>query len=426
MPKLTKAVVDRSSFDPKGAAWQVVWDSELVGFGLRLQPPSRKKPNGDRVYVVRYRNAEGKKRYLTLGRHGEVTTEQARRLAREKMASVWAGEDPQEKKRQAREEPDDDTFHALATAYVTQYAAAKRKSWRTDAARLLADPDDVQGADAKQARLEAPIRKLHHLRPGHDSREDFEDALRGVHEAIGQRAPVEADRVVQTVNAVLNWHAKRRRVPSSFMNIASLIELNGWQRREAHVRTGELAAFAAGASRLSLQWRAAAWLMLLTGSRSKSEVLSLRWENVHLHVGEFTYPMTKNGGAHTLPITPAVRTIFERLPRTSDWVFPARRDLSKPRQDSRKAFRKLNSDGAFVDRITPHALRHTARTYLEAKLRIPRSTVNAALNHADDGMAATYTHVNLDDVREALGELERFILSEAGIDSFDRYLQGPK
>ena len=91
-------------------------------------------------------------------------------------------------------------------------------------------------------------------------------------------------------------------------------------------------------------------------------------------------------------------------------------------QDGRKTFAKLRDAGGFVDKITPHALRHTARTCLEAKLRIPRSTVNAVLNHADEGMAATYTHVGLDDIRGALIELEHFLFDKAGIDDFAEYL----
>ena len=59
---LTKADVDKAKYDPEGKTWQVVMDDELKGFGLRLLG------SGQKSFIVRYRNAEGKTRILTLGR----------------------------------------------------------------------------------------------------------------------------------------------------------------------------------------------------------------------------------------------------------------------------------------------------------------------------------------------------------------------
>ena len=66
----------------------VFWDSELSGFGVRVYP------SGSKVYVVQTR-ADGKAaKRVTVGRHGIVTAEEARRRAALIVARIKAGEEP--------------------------------------------------------------------------------------------------------------------------------------------------------------------------------------------------------------------------------------------------------------------------------------------------------------------------------------------
>ena len=71
--KLTKRSVEGLG---SGSSDLVVWDEELASFGVRV------KASRVRSYLVRYRNASGRWRRLTLGRHGVITADQARRRAR--------------------------------------------------------------------------------------------------------------------------------------------------------------------------------------------------------------------------------------------------------------------------------------------------------------------------------------------------------
>ena len=70
--------------------------SEVKGFGLRVLP------SGLKTFVVQYRNAEGIKRRMNLGRFGVLTVDTARDLAKLKLAEVIVGEDPADKVRQVR------------------------------------------------------------------------------------------------------------------------------------------------------------------------------------------------------------------------------------------------------------------------------------------------------------------------------------
>ena len=81
---ISKRTVDGLSVEARDA---VFWDRELAGFGVRVYPSGRK------IYVVQSRGPGGSKR-ITLGRHGELTVEQARKQAVAVIDRIKRGENP--------------------------------------------------------------------------------------------------------------------------------------------------------------------------------------------------------------------------------------------------------------------------------------------------------------------------------------------
>ncbi len=67
--KLTKRAVESLGI---GQADILVWDDTLRGFGVKVTP------KGARVYLLQY-SFGGRSRRVTIGRHGDLTVEQARR-----------------------------------------------------------------------------------------------------------------------------------------------------------------------------------------------------------------------------------------------------------------------------------------------------------------------------------------------------------
>ena len=88
MTKLQYKSISRRTVEALSVAKDTVfWDNELTGFGVRVYP------SGARVYVVQSRGPSGLKR-VTVGRHGVISADQARRRAALILARIKAGEDP--------------------------------------------------------------------------------------------------------------------------------------------------------------------------------------------------------------------------------------------------------------------------------------------------------------------------------------------
>ncbi|MBT5523060.1 MAG: integrase arm-type DNA-binding domain-containing protein, partial [Rhodospirillaceae bacterium] len=89
MPKLTKRVVDAAKADPSGHYF--IWDEEMPGFGIRILM------SGKKTYQIQYRHG-GRTRRNSIGMHGTVTPEEARKHARELLGRVAKGENPAEER----------------------------------------------------------------------------------------------------------------------------------------------------------------------------------------------------------------------------------------------------------------------------------------------------------------------------------------
>ena len=108
MPKLTKRYVD--NLDVRDADY-IAFDTEICGFGIRVFPTGRKS------YLIQYRNG-GRTRRLALGKHGALTTEEARKEAAKRLGDVAKGEDPSALKRKHQQGP---TVKALYEKFMVEH-----------------------------------------------------------------------------------------------------------------------------------------------------------------------------------------------------------------------------------------------------------------------------------------------------------------
>ncbi len=128
--RLTKRYVEEAR---PSARETLHWDGELRGFGLRVMP------SGIRAYFIQYRDRGGHTRKLALGRHGVITAEQAREMARQHLAAVARGENPSVDRKRDRHE----ARHAQSVGAVIEefldFVEKRRKPTTFESYRNVAD-----------------------------------------------------------------------------------------------------------------------------------------------------------------------------------------------------------------------------------------------------------------------------------------------
>src|SRR5689334_13607682 len=168
-----------------------VWDRDLKGFGLRVQP------TGEKSYVVKYRVGSGRNaatRRVTLGQAGKLTPHEARKLAKSTLGAVAHGHDPAALKAAERRAA---TLKELAGLFLSEHVEAKRKpataAHYRDILQRIVLPEI--GSRQSQKVTTADVVRLH----------------------IGmKKQPYQANRMLAVVGSLYAFAGKRRLVPTGF------------------------------------------------------------------------------------------------------------------------------------------------------------------------------------------------------------------
>jgi len=390
--RLTKTAVDGLKATDRDL-W--VWDETLPGFGVRA------RPTGVRTYFVQYRNAAGRSRRLSLGRHGVLTAEQARRLALEKLGAVAGGRDPLAEKQAARaahaasERPL--TIDALADRWLEHQRAMVSKGKLRDRTRR-----EYERQLRAEIRPRLGRRRLADLTPA--------DAL-ALHDALADR-PTLANRVVNLLSALWRWAEDQGFV--SGPNPCRRVERNEERRRARHLTHAELARLGAALGELAsprgrrpplVPPRIAALIRLiaLTGCRP-GEIKTLRWDRIDLGRRVLHLRNAKTGDRDVWLAEPAL-AVLRGLPSVegSAFVFPSRHKAREPRPvgEFRKPWKAL-LEAAQIPHTEPYVFRHTFASEAESLGLSPYLTgelLGHSLRRRD--MTRGYVHHVPEDVRRA-------------------------
>lgn len=145
MPKISKQTIEAAAVPEKGDFY--IWDTELPGFGVRIQASGRK------TFIVRYRTRDRKnQRKVTLCRCADAPPDKARAMAREVFQTVATGGDPAMDRKPVKVETVN-TLEAMFQARIA-YMRAKGTTNATEVERVLLLSED-NAADAL-GRQEAP------------------------------------------------------------------------------------------------------------------------------------------------------------------------------------------------------------------------------------------------------------------------------
>jgi integrase len=344
---------------PAGKDEEFFWDA---GFGVRL----RRSPDGSvrRTYVAQC-CVDGRTRRETVGPADRLTFAQAREAARQLLARVTLGHDPQ-REREERRARAALTFRRAAEAYL-------------DARRGELRPASVKAATLYL--VGDAFKPLHAMPLAAVARADVAAGIATIARGRGNATAAAARRALSAMYA---WA------------VAS-----GWAESNPVIGTLAPSQGPAGDRVLSDAELAAVWravdgesdfgrcvrLLILLGSR-RSEVGGMRWSEIDLAAGEWTLPASrsKNKRAHTLPLPPAALAIVRSVPRHElDHLFGPAGFANWERA-------KRALDRALGDAVRPfrlHDIRRSVATKMADAGTEPH-VIEAILNHYGGHRAGTH------------------------------------
>ncbi|HWT62501.1 MAG TPA: tyrosine-type recombinase/integrase [Ochrobactrum sp.] len=402
MPKLTKTVVE--GLQPKEKQY-TVWCSDLKGFGVSINPA------GSKSYIVDYRTAEGARRRMTIGRHGPLTTEEARKLAIKTLGSTIQGDDPQLERKTRRNsltiaELCQQYFQAAEKGLIIGRGGKPKKQTTidTDQSMVSAHVLPLLGSklviDLKRSDIVKFIRDVSSGKTAKDKAPSGK--LRGrvrVSGGVGS-----ATRTVAALGAVLTYAVAEGIIDH---NPTHGVKKPAIGKRDRRLNPDEYAAFgkalreAEGDETKAWQGIMSLRLAAYTGCRI-GEIEKLRWSEVDFENSVLKLEDTKTGKSVRPLGTPGRKLLkgLERDPQ-NDYVFPAKRLENKPYAGLKRFYRALFEAAGFDD-VTPHVLRHSFAS-VGADLGFSDSTIGAMLGHTGGGITSRYAH-RLDSVLVAAAD----------------------
>ena len=360
---------------PDGKA-RTIWDRQVTGFGLQITPTGKKN------FVLRY-PVKGKWCQRILCRAGQITLDEARRLAAEVQLRVRAGEsDPLGNGRDARPEP---TVAEGVRRFFEEYAPSRIALGRLS---------------------ERTVRDYRHQAHRH-----ILPALGGL--KVGEVGRADVEGMVRPMEGT--W-AQRNRVLALTSRLFTLFETWGWRpqhtnpcrgverskevERDRTLSTRELAALSRALREAEQRHPASVFAIRfasVTGLRI-GEVLAMRWEHVDVESGWVHLPRTKTGPRrHDLP--EAALAILSGMPRINGWVFTSGTDTPVSYRWVRKVFLGAVRAAGLED-VRLHDLRRTVMTLAAAMPGQTTYVLRDLLGHKTEAMANRYIRAVGNPVRQ--------------------------
>jgi integrase len=373
----------------------IIWDAgkgAVAGFAARRQ-------KGEAVtYLVKYRTAEGRARWQTIGRHGSPwTPDEARTEAKRILGEVVKGGDPAGEKRAAREAMmvaelcDLYLADAEAGRLLTRRGQSKKPSTlATDRGRVDRHIKPLLGRLAVVAVTRRDIEEFMHDVAKGKTAADVKTKPRG--RAIVEGGKGTATRTVGFLGAVFSYAVRRELRPDNPVHGVVRFADGRRERRLSDEEYGLLgeALREAEASRIWPPAIAAARFVALTGWRS-GEVLGLRWSDLDLARRTARLADTKTGFS-IRPLSHAACDELRDMPRigAGELVFPATRGSGKM-TGFPKFWSRIARLGNLSAGISPHVLRHSFAS-LAADLGYSEPTIAALVGHKGQSITSRYLH----------------------------------
>lgn len=404
--KLTKSIVDGLPFTTEKGKQSFYYDSKLKGFGLRVG-------NTVKTYIAETK-INRKTVRVTLGKHGVLTAESARTLAKEKLAAMAQNINPNEVEKENRvksitlKEAYDDYMAARPKLKDTTKRDYKTcmvlyfKDWLSkpmlEITRDMVEQKHVDLSKTSEARANLAMRFLRAL---FNFAAEYRD---------GKGKVIIGDNPVKRLSAKKIWNRVERR-----SNYIQPHQLKPWwnavwtlKRDPENNTTRDREAI-----------RDYLLLLLFAGLR-REEALTLSWADVDFSAKTFTVKDTKNRSDHILPMSDFLFDLFTRRKGESEsqWVFPGSGKTGRIVEPRKQILNVIKHSGV---QFSSHDLRRSFASIVNALSdSISYYTVKRLLNHKSADVTAGYVQHNIEKLREAMQAVTDYILSHVNIELHDQ------
>lgn len=352
---------------------QYLWDDKIKGFGVRVFPSDKKS------FLLTYRNAANTKRFYTIGNYPDLTIDQARKQAQQKLLEISVGDDPQSTRQQGRNEI---TFEALAAEYLT-YSKEHKRSFKDDNQRLRDHLLPVFGK-RKLSEITLPILQKH---------------MRKLHEKL---APATVNRCIALIKHMFTMAMRWQIVESS--PAQHLQPYKEPPSCDVVLRPEECRRIIQACDEEENPFAAALFKLALFTGRRIGEIRNARWEDVHRSNDSghdyvrLTMRNTKAGEQQHVFLNDLAREVLDSLDRVlgNPYIIAGAAPM-RPLQTYAKAWRRVLKR-AEVSYIKPHGLRHNYVSMLVAAGE-PMDVVGHLVGHKNSATTKKYAHHRPDGLR---------------------------
>jgi len=384
--KLTKSAIDRLSYTTEGQV--LYYDEGLRGFGLRVGKQSK-------TYFVEKR-VRGRTTRVTVGVHGPITCDQARRRGQGLLAEMTGGNNPNTQKKAERQK-----------GITLQQAFGDYLETRSLKPRTIEDyrrAMDVSLFDWKGKRVV-------------DITPDM--VIRRHKNLGGKIGKAQANQVMRFLRSLMNYCAgayedSKGHPLIKYNPVTRLSKIKAWYkvpRRQTEIKSHELAAWYEAVEKLRSETvRDYLYLLLFSGLR-KSEGLRLKKADIDLKDRTFVIHDPKNSQPLKLPVPKQLFKILERRIKRddgSDFVFPgpgATGHLMEPKKSIAKVIEQSKVQFCL------HDLRRFFITQAEG-LDVSSFALKRLVNHSVDtgDVTAGYISRDVERLRRPMQKIEDHIL----------------
>ena len=372
MTKRTDLTISKRTVDSLSAETRdtVYWDRDLPGFGVRVYPSGRK------VYVVQSR-ARGAPKRVSLGRHGEITPDQARKEAAVVIDRIKRGVDPMNPP-----PAPEITVADLTERYMSGHVALNCNAHTAGIYRGSLENHILPALGAM------PIGAVD---GGHVSALHY-----------GMRdTPRAANRALMILKNMFSLAVAWGLAPEGSNPCRAVRKYKERKRErfltvEEYRRLGRALTEAEANGTVSPYAVAALRLLMLTGCRL-TEVLTLRWDDVDRTAGEFRLRAGKTG-ARMVPLTPTAERVLAGILSVpgNPWVIVGKTPGVRLSSLTREWYRLRALAG--LEDVRIHDLRHSFASRALA-LGESLSMIGGLLGHAGLESTARYAHLARDTER---------------------------